>query len=720
MTTTAPPRPRPAPKAAPPAAARLRRRAEQQLVRLHLQSDHPPAVTEAQRLVHELQVHQIELQMQNAELLEARSRTESLLEKYTDLYDFSPVGYFSLGADGRIQLANLTGASLLGRPRTELIGRLLGPQLQTGQQAALRSFLDQVFTHDARQAGEFNLGPAGRPLRTVHLEAQCLPDRQSCRVVMRDVTERKLAVDRLRDSETRYRRLFEAAHDGVLLLDPDTRRITDANPFMTKLLGYPHAELVGKELFEIGLLKDEAASQEMFRQLRRSREVRYEDLPLESRDGRRQEVEVVANLYQEGERPVIQCNIRDITQRKLAEDILRRNEALFAALIEQAPVGVYVVDARFRLMRVNPKAQPLFAGIRPLLDRDFGEIVHRLWSPLVADGALARFRHTLQTGAPYHSPEFAERRRDTGVDEVYEWQIQRITLPAGEYGVVCFFSNITERKKGELVQRRLAAMLAANREANRDIARRRVVEASLRKSELAQRALLKASGLLQAQLRHLTRDIITAQEAERKKISRELHDDVMQTLVGINTALGALGKRATIDPATLRRNIAQTHRLVKNALLTVHRFARNLRPAVLDDFGLIPALQAYSRELAARKKFHICLTAPEDLPALDNSKQTVLFRVAQEALANVARHARATRVWLRIAQIAGVVRIDIHDNGKSFRVRAVLAPGKNKRLGLLGMRERVEMVGGRLTITSSPRHGTLVRAEIPVEPEKKT
>ena len=125
--------------------------------------------------------------------------------------------------------------------------------------------------------------------------------------------------DRLRISEIRYRRLFEAAQDGVLLIDPVTRKITDANPFMTKLLGYRHDQLVGKELFEIGLLRDEQASRSMFEELKRSGQIRYEDLPLESEIGGHQEVEVVANVYDEDGRSVIQCNIRAITVRKREE-----------------------------------------------------------------------------------------------------------------------------------------------------------------------------------------------------------------------------------------------------------------------------------------------------------------------------------------------------------------------------------------------------------------
>ena len=123
----------------------------------------------------------------------------------------------------------------------------------------------------------------------------------------------------LRSSEIRYRRLFEAAHDGILLLDPVRRTITDANPFMTTLLGYTHAELLGKELWEIGLLKDEAASQAAFRELQEKGFIRYEDLPLETKAGERREVEFVSNLYQEDASDVIQCNVRDITERKQAE-----------------------------------------------------------------------------------------------------------------------------------------------------------------------------------------------------------------------------------------------------------------------------------------------------------------------------------------------------------------------------------------------------------------
>jgi PAS domain S-box-containing protein len=137
--------------------------------------------------------------------------------------------------------------------------------------------------------------------------------------VARDITVRKRAEEALRLSEIRYRRLFETAQDGILILDSNTRKITDANPFMSNLLGYRHDELLGKELWEIGLLKDEEANRSAFRALQEKHFIRYENLPLQNKKGQQHEVEFVSNLYHEGERKVIQCNIRNITERKRAE-----------------------------------------------------------------------------------------------------------------------------------------------------------------------------------------------------------------------------------------------------------------------------------------------------------------------------------------------------------------------------------------------------------------
>jgi PAS domain S-box-containing protein len=126
--------------------------------------------------------------------------------------------------------------------------------------------------------------------------------------------------ERLWTSEIRYRRLFEAARDGILILNAITLKITDVNPFMMELLGYSRDEFTGKELWEIGLFSDKEQSQAVFRELQRTGYIRYEDLPLQSRHGERREVEFISNVYMEGDHQVIQCNIRDITEHKRAQE----------------------------------------------------------------------------------------------------------------------------------------------------------------------------------------------------------------------------------------------------------------------------------------------------------------------------------------------------------------------------------------------------------------
>ena len=135
-------------------------------------------------------------------------------------------------------------------------------------------------------------------------------------------------VKKIRTSELRYRRLFEAAQDGILLLDATTGAITDVNPFLIKMLGYSREEFVEKKLWEVGAFKDVQASQQAFEALQKNEYIRYEDLPLRAKNGRLVDVEFVSNVYLVGGEKVIQCNIRDITVRKQAQDALLKSQIL--------------------------------------------------------------------------------------------------------------------------------------------------------------------------------------------------------------------------------------------------------------------------------------------------------------------------------------------------------------------------------------------------------
>ncbi len=142
----------------------------------------------------------------------------------------------------------------------------------------------------------------------------------------------------LKDSELRYRRLFEAAQDGILILDAKTGSITDVNPFLEKLLGYSEEEFISKKLWEVGAFKDIKASKIAFLALQKNEYIRYKDLPLKAKDGNLIQVEFVSNVYKEGHVKVIQCNIRDITERKQAHDALLKNEVMLIELSVRDPL----------------------------------------------------------------------------------------------------------------------------------------------------------------------------------------------------------------------------------------------------------------------------------------------------------------------------------------------------------------------------------------------
>jgi len=686
---------KPPPSSAQP--AQLRSRAEAHLrEQKKLKAGGAKTGADSRRLLHELQVHQIELELQNSELRQARDELEVALDNFTDLYDFAPSGYFTLASSGAILQANLTGATLVGIERSRLVGQSFGRLISAESRPAFSAFLEQVFAGQTRQAGDFELAGKGPPLRFVNIEAQCLLNGQACRAAVVDITARRFA----EASTTQLAAIVNSSSDAIIGKDLNSL-ITSWNAGAAKIFGYSAVEVLGCPISR--LIPSDRLQEDMqiMSQVKRGERVNPFETVRLVKGGRLIDISMTVSPIWSAAGKIVGASIvaRDITERKAAEVAVRRNEALFSALIEQAPVGVYVVDAQLRLRQVNPRAVSVFKNVHPLISRDFSEIIRIVWSPRVAYQIVARFRHTLKTGEAYQSPEFSERRQDTGRKEFYEWQLQRVTLPAGEYGVVCFFNNLTERKQAESAQRRLELMTASNRKLEREIIRRKTLAEALKTSE--------------HQLRQLSHEILLAQEAERKRISRELHDTVLQTLVGINVHLASLTPQPADNPASLRRKIAQTQRLVEKSLAMVHRFAVELRPTVLDDLGLIPALHTFMKDFMKRTGVRAGLTAYAAVNQLPLDQSAILYRVALEALNNVAIHAQASAVKVHLKKLPAWICLTITDDGISFDVKRVLRTKGNGRLGLLGMRERLQMVGGKFSIKSTPGHGTVVTALIP-------
>ncbi len=215
--------------------AELRRRAEEQVEEQKAQPTGYGTDTDKLRLIHELQVHQVELEMQNEELIQARKEVEAGLEQFTDLYDFAPVGYFTFDREGFIRQVNLAGAALLGVERSRLVGRRFGVFVSEADRPVFNGFLDKVFNGQAKETCEIVL-PKEENQLFVRIEAAVSRDGQECRTAVMDITERKLAEEARYKSEQIYHALGESIDYGIWICDPDGRNTYASESFL-KLVG---------------------------------------------------------------------------------------------------------------------------------------------------------------------------------------------------------------------------------------------------------------------------------------------------------------------------------------------------------------------------------------------------------------------------------------------------------------------------------------------------
>lgn len=218
----------------------------------------------------------------------------------------------------------------------------------------------------------------------------------------------------LKDSETHYRRLFETAQDGILILDGITGVITDVNPFLLKMLGYTHREILGKQFWEIGLFRDIGASKNAFLELKQNKYVHYQDLPLKSKDGRLRDVEFVGNVYQVNHKQVIQCNIWDITERKKAENAKLESEGKFHSLIDQSSDGIIIIDEKGIILEWN-QSQEQISGLtsvevlgRPMWEIQFQMMSDELKSPTMLKKLEKDIRSFLLSGKSDQLNEYVE------------------------------------------------------------------------------------------------------------------------------------------------------------------------------------------------------------------------------------------------------------------------------------------------------------------------
>jgi PAS domain S-box-containing protein len=488
-----------------------------------------------------------------------------------------------------------------------------------------------------------------------------------------DVTAAHAAREALRASDERFRLLFHHAAIGIVFTDL-SGRFTECNAAFCNMLGYSLAELREMNVAAIIHPDDRSQTLELVGRLVAGELDRFE---IENRylgkDGRCVWAhKFISVLCDASGKPVCRVGlITDVTARRASEQALQDSEVRFRQVYDHAAIGIAITDLQCRFRRANPKYCDLLGYTEAeLLNIEFGQ--------LVQPDDFADNRRLIDRLIAGELPSFEVENRYVHKDGRPVWVHKFVSVLPGADGAP-------------------ASLLALVS----DIGAERKADAARRHSE--------------AQLHALTARLQAVREEERTRLAREVHDVLGQLLTGLAIDMAWLDKRiADVADGELRqamaRKLVEIRQLTEAMIHSVQHISSELRPSVLDNLGLDSAIRFEVNRFRERTAIACEVDLPERLPPLDADRATGVFRVLQEILGNVARHAAATQLRVCLRATAAGLMLLVADNGRGITAEQKASAAS---LGLLGMRERVAQLGGRIEFAGVPGQGTTVTLRLP-------
>jgi PAS domain S-box-containing protein len=502
----------------------------------------------------------------------------------------------------------------------------------------------------------------------------------------------------LRNSEERYRAVVEQTAEGIFLLNVDTKRILEANGALQALIGYAPEEISHLTLYDV-VAHDPESVDNYVRHILENEHYFVGERKYRHRDGSLVDVEVNASVISYGGKEIICVAARDITERKRAEAMLRRSMDSLLALYEAGQVLGSTLEPEqigHKLLESAQRISNLSAACIDLLDED-----QQLYT-LHAVGSEDFWRWARS------APEARAARRAAfagGEHKVFELSPEE---GSSHLAGLCLPLRVRDRIVGRLEAYGTKSL------ADRENLETLLSLANQGASALENAWLYQELAERERELQELVGRIVVAQEEERRRVAYEVHDGLTQIAVAAHQRLQIFGEEYSPVSAQARLDLDEITDLVQRTVSEARRVIAGLRPTTLDDFGLAEAVRLQVEELRAAGYEAVYEETLEEtrLPA---ALETALFRVVQEALTNVQKHAKTKRVYVTLGHRARTVRLEVRDRGCGFepgKDTRVVGPGE--RVGLASMRERVALLGGDLRIHSRLNEGTSVVAEIPL------
>ena len=612
-----------------------------------------------------------------AEDITDRKRMQAALlkseEKFAKAFRGSPAAMLLAkieSAGNRIVDANEAFERVSGYRREEVVGRLA--QQELGLFADPREFEEWIekFRGAGRIGGfQFHFRRKTGDVGTGLISAESMElDGELWMITSTiDITERKRAEARLRAQYERFQKIIQNTDAGYFRIGMDGC-YQDVNPAWLRMHGFTRGEdAIGLHFSAVQAPGDAAEAQETVDALTRGGSARSGEFSRLCRDGTIGYHSYSASPVVDGDRVIgIEGFLIDITERKRAEEHLRRSQAYLAESERLTHVGTWALKvATLELVFWSPELHRIFGF-------DLGKGLPAL------EAILARIH-------PGDSAVLETLKRAVGQKESVDLDF-RILLPDGAVRHIHSLAHPVVNQAGEVEYNGMSM----------DVTERKLAEDALQRSLVLVRALAAK--------------VESVREEERTRLARQIHDDLGQAWTGIKMDLSSLVYHPPVSLRERARRSRAILDMIDGAVESVRKIATELRPAILDDLGLAAAVEWAAQGFAARTGMKYALDlAPGNL-AIDTGTATALFRILQEALTNIARHAEATEFSVWLAESDGALCLEVRDNGKGFQ-EARLAHGGS--LGILGMRERALLLGGRLTIRSSPGEGATVTVWIP-------
>jgi PAS domain S-box-containing protein len=517
-----------------------------------------------------------------------------------------------------------------------------------------------------------------------------------------EVTKRKEVEEALRWSESRYRAVVEQATEGIFLVDVRTMSIIESNAALCASLGYTADELGRLTLYDIVAHDPESVDWNVRRTLEEGR-CHIGERKYRREDGSLADVDVHASVVPHADRDVLSVVAYDVSGRKRTEENLRRSLGVLLALREAGQILGSTLETEeivTRLLTIMRGVSGLTAAVISV-ENEAGQ--PKIWREVGLEGLWRKARY---------APDAEGARRmvlDNG-----EHRLFRVQNPEGSGQLVglCLPLRMKDRIAGVLeaygpeslageeaveILRSLAAQAAS------------ALENARLYGELAER---------ERRLADLIGQLFTAQEEERRRVAYEVHDGLAQVAAAAHQHLQGFANFYPPDSADGRTLLSQTLGLVQHTVGEARRVIANLRPTALDDFGLGTALRIETdrlRDEDYHADYESNLKEDERLPI---AAETALFRIAQEALTNVRKHADTRRVRVTLDRLGNRARLGVRDWGRGFDPAAPrVEGGPGERVGLNSMQERVALLGGSFLVESRPGTGAVVRVEIPLPAE---